>query len=422
MKLNKLFLLMLALPMALVACKNSDAPKVESEYLFDVKMATAERISEIAEEGITFEDNQFFIAFADKNESCMLTLLLQGEEGETALSAGTFTSARGAVVVDDCMLVTEDETVYTFAGGEASVTVALSNAKVYTIEAIMTDANGNKYRFTYEGEISNMSDDAIALDNAERYSSEDFGVEDNYFVIMFTDRMFTTQLGLALIGAEGEDILSAGTYTTENGGIFAEGCELFINETDEYYFTNGNIEIVVGGDINGYTFDIKASDDKGNSFHYKYEGTVRNMNLAGEALPILEGFSHGVNEQGAHDYTIVLSDKGMTSDNYPQPNSQNYVINLYCNEGGTVDAEGYITLPFGTYELDANNTHTAGTFCYDHSSYITVGSGQTGSKSYFQSGEITVTEDGIEIDAIIGNVRHHVVYNGYPKFLNRSAN
>ena len=115
MKLNKLFLLMLALPMALVACKNSDAPKVESEYLFDVKMANAERMSEIAEEGITFEDNQFFIAFTDKNESHMLTLLIQGEEGETTLSAGTYTSARGAVVLDGSMLATKDGTVYPFA-------------------------------------------------------------------------------------------------------------------------------------------------------------------------------------------------------------------------------------------------------------------------------------------------------------------
>ena len=421
MKLNKLFLLMLALPMALVACKNSDAPKVESEYLFDVKMANAERMSEIAEEGITFEDNQFFIAFTDKNESHMLTLLIQGEEGETTLSAGTYTSARGAVVLDGSMLATKDGTVYPFAGGEASVTVALSDAKGYTIEAIMTDANGNKYRFTYEGEIRNMKDNAIVLDYAERHPSNYFDLEDNYFAIMFNDRFFTYQLGIVIIGAEGEDILSAGTYTIENGGIFADGCETSLG-TKDYNFSKGNVVVVVDGDINGYTFDIKASDDKGNSFHFKYEGKVRNMNPKGDALPILEGFSYGINEYNTYGYTIILSDKSWTSENLPQSNSQNYAVRIFSNEESVADAEGYTTVPFGTYEFDAKDTHANGTFCVGHSGYIVAGEGDiVATSGGFQSGVVTITEEGIEIDGIINEQRHHVVYNGYPKFLDRSA-
>ena len=91
MKLNKLFLLMLALPLAFGGCKKSEAPKSGSEYLFDVQMSAAERVMEV--EGTTFEDNQFMLVFTDASESCMLTIFIQGEAGEKALHAGEYKRA-----------------------------------------------------------------------------------------------------------------------------------------------------------------------------------------------------------------------------------------------------------------------------------------------------------------------------------------
>lgn len=114
-------------------------------------MSAAERVMEV--EGTTLEDNQFKLVFTDASESCMLTIFIQGEAGEKALLAGEY---KRALDIESCMFIAEDETVYTFADGV--VNVALED-KVYDIEALFTDAEGGKYRFTYEGKIFMNEDD-----------------------------------------------------------------------------------------------------------------------------------------------------------------------------------------------------------------------------------------------------------------------
>ena len=63
MKLNKLFILMLALPLAMVACNKTteSKPAPEAEYSVDVEMTSAQRIRVIPEVNVTLPDYQYMI-------------------------------------------------------------------------------------------------------------------------------------------------------------------------------------------------------------------------------------------------------------------------------------------------------------------------------------------------------------------------
>ena len=71
--------------------------------------------------------------------------------------------------------------------------------------------------------------DAEPLSVAERLYP-DLQWPDNYILIAMADNIYYTQLFILLAGAEGENILTAGTYTSENGGVINKYCELYLGE------------------------------------------------------------------------------------------------------------------------------------------------------------------------------------------------
>ena len=142
MKLNKLFILMLALPLAMVACNKTteSKPAPEAEYSVDVEMTSAQRIRVIPEVNVTLPDYQYMILLQDAKTDSMLTLFVMGEDGETALTAGTYNSSRGALVLDACVY-TANETEYTFTEGSMTVEFS-SETSEYNIDVKFADANG----------------------------------------------------------------------------------------------------------------------------------------------------------------------------------------------------------------------------------------------------------------------------------------
>ena len=163
MKLKNLFYLLLAMPLAFAACEKTAEPEPQPqpdpdptpdpqpEYVVDMEMAVGMRVSEIAEMGMQFDENEFMLAFVDETQAKSLTLFIMGEDGQKTLQAGTYT-AENDIELGLTAYVVDGEAV---AFADANVVVAV-DADVYDIEAIFTDAEGGKYRFTYEGEIINM--------------------------------------------------------------------------------------------------------------------------------------------------------------------------------------------------------------------------------------------------------------------------
>ena len=171
MKLKNLFYLMLAVPMVFAACSKTteevkpgpETPEdpgtgnePEVEYVVDAEMAQAMRVREIEVGDWVSPDNQFLIAFADENANHTFTVFLIGDLEDTTLQAGTYTSEDESVdmVLTSYSYVTDDEgeDYEPIQFAEATVVVAVEG-DVYDFVGTFVTAEGDNYRFTYNGEI-----------------------------------------------------------------------------------------------------------------------------------------------------------------------------------------------------------------------------------------------------------------------------
>ena len=380
MKLNKLFLLMLALPLVLVACEK------EKETTLNPVLT------------LTSNDSMTFEADGGNGE---ITYSLKNSVKETKLTASCeaewITDLTAGDKVTFTVLANEDE------ARETKVVVAYGDQKF-------------EVKVRQNKKEQEIVEEVVTFAEAQRLMLDELGLPKNYYGILFIDATYSIQLGMVLIGAEGEDILTAGTYTADNGGILSEACELYFGDK-EYNFEDGNIEINVQYiAANVYTFDIKLADKMGNHFHYNYKGIVKDMDPNGYdvyfEVPKMYSLDLGTTDNGVYNYFIILSDKGITEENTTIPGSCYYLIDLYCATAGTVE-DGYVTLPAGVYTLD--DSMMGGTMCearYAPNDHTQVSKDAI----YFDAGEMTITEEGYSIDATIGGERHLVVYNDTPRF------
>ncbi len=393
MKIKNLFYLLLALPLAFAACEETPN-EVEKPV----------------------EKNPVLTLTSDA------TLNFGAEGGQAEITYTLENAVEGTELTATC----EADWVKAVAGDKVRVTVSANDVEEAR-EAKIVVAYGDQnfevaVKQAAKAAKTYLYDEVLAY--GERISLADYGFPDNYFLIGFYDETGNILLGVVIVGAEGESILQAGTYTTDNGGLMMEGFELYVGETEEYFFEGGDGTIVVGGDIEGYTFDIELADADAQNFHFTFEGAITGMNLNGN-LPTedvnleatyLGGTYYGTEYSDTYNYYFLLSDKGMSEDGYALAGGSYYEIDLYGVEG-EVDEEGYIHVPAGTYTFDANDTTAEWTMGNYYSSYSKVNA--TGdayeAQSGFESGQAVVTENSLVLEVVIGGVKHTVTYNGAPK-------
>ena len=349
------------------------------------------------------------------------TLEFKAEGGTAEISYTLVNPVEGTELTATC----EAEWVEVVAGDKVRVTVAANVGEAR--ETKITVAYGTK---SFDVAVKQAAKPAkeylydVDMAYAERYDLTEYDVPENYYLIAFYSADGNMLLGAVIVGAEGESILSADTYTAANGGLLMEGFELYIGETEEYFFEGGDGTIVVGGDLYGYTFDIDIANAEGQNFHFTYEGTVEAMNphagLPTEDVDMVaehfDGNYYGTDYSDSHNYYIVLSDKGLNDDGYACAGGNYYHIDLY-GVAPTVDSEGYISVPAGTYTFDANDTAaewTVGNY-YSEYSKINVNGTDYEAKAHFDGGKVVVTENSIVAELTIGGVKHTVTYNNAPK-------
>ena len=388
MRIKNLFYMLLALPLVFAACTETpDEVKKEAQ----LTLTSAETL-EFKAEGSTAEISYTLVNPVEGTE---LTATCEAEW--VSVAAGD--KVRVTVAANDGEA---RETKITVAYGKLSFDVAVKQAAKPAKE------------YLYNEEMA----------YATRVSLAEYGFPYNYYLIAFYSADGSILLGAVIVGAEGENILSAGTYTAANGGLLMEGFEFYVGETEEYFFEGGDGTIVVGGDIEGYTFDIELANAQGQNFHFTYEGVVEAMD-PNAGLPtedvnfvaeILDGEYYGTEYSTTYNYWLLLSDKGLDADGYAQAGGAYYQLDLYSVEG-TVDAEGYIHVPAGTYTFDGYDTTAEWTMGNYYSGYYKVNAEGTDyeAKSLFQSGTAVVTENSITLDIYIAGVKHIVTYNGEPK-------
>lgn len=391
MKIKNLFYLLLALPLAFAACEETPEPTPNQKEA--VLTLTSDAVLNFGAEGGEAE----------------ITYTLENAVEGTKLTA-TCEANWVKVVAADKVRVTVDAN--DGEAREAKIVVAYGNKN---FEVTVKQAAKAAKEYLY--------DEVLAY--AERISLADYGFPDNYFLIGFYDESGEILFGSVLVGDEGEGILAAGTYTSDNGGLMMEGFELYIGETEEYFFEGGSGVAVVGGDIDGYTFDFDIANAAGQNFHFTFEGVVEKMQLPTNELPTepvnftaenLDGEYYGTDYSPTYNYYILLSDKGLDTEGYSLPGGTYYQVDLYSVEG-EVDAEGYIHIPAGTYTFDANDTMAEWTLGNYYSGYFKINADGTAyeGKGLYEAGQAVVSENGITLTVTVGGVEHTVTYNGAPK-------
>lgn len=391
MKIKNLFYLLLALPLVFAACNETpDVPPTPE-----------------AKPSLTLTSDAV-LNFGAKGGEAEITYNLQNPVEGTELTVAC-----------------EADWVEAVAGDKVRVTVAANDGEAREAKIVVAYGDLNfevAVKQAAKAAKEYLYDEVLVY--GERISLADYGFPDNYYLIGFYDESGEILLGVVIVGAEGESILSAGTYTAANGGLMMEGMELYIGETEEYFFEGGNGTIVVGGDIDGYTFDIELTNADAQNFHFTFEGVINGMNLTGN-LPTedvnmeatyLGGEYYGIEYSETYNYYLLLSDKGIGEDGYVIPYGTYYQVDLYGLEG-EVDEEGYIHVPAGTYTFDANDTTAEWTMGNYYSRYSKVNGDGTAydAQSGFEAGQAVVTENSIVLEVTIAGVKHTVTYNGAPK-------
>ena len=124
----------------------------------------------------------------------------------------------------------------------------------------------------------------VELAAATRIPSDEVELTDNFFALAFADDAENIEVGIVLKGAESDTILKAGDYTSDAETLLVDACEVYVLEpAAQYTFTEGVVAVAVEGD--NYTFDMEFADDKGNLYHFTYEGTVLDMVPAEKPTP-----------------------------------------------------------------------------------------------------------------------------------------
>ena len=118
--------------------------------------------------------------------------------------------------------------------------------------------------------------EATELAVAARIPSEEFGLENNIFVLTFVDDSESKELNIVLVGDEGDEILKAGTYSAGNGGFSVEENLLVYYDTnEEFSFVDGEVVVAVDGE--NYDFDMTLVAEDGSEFMFIYSGPVVDM-------------------------------------------------------------------------------------------------------------------------------------------------
>ena len=109
---------------------------------------------------------------------------------------------------------------------------------------------------------------------AVRLSCEAYQLPWNNFAIVFEDATSEYQLALLLVGAEGDEVLKAGVYSAENGGLDVYSSVLMIG-LEEYEIAEGVAEVTLDGEV--YNFDISVTTTDGEEYTFVYTGEVEEM-------------------------------------------------------------------------------------------------------------------------------------------------
>ena len=177
------------------------------------------------------------------------------------------------------------EALPTFYTEAAWITLDAENLGAFAVAAnegeareavINIEYKEQKFAVTVKQAAVIVDDPKVAFAAAARIPSAELGLENNIFVLTFVDDSESTELNIVLVGDEGDEILKAGTYSAENGGLSVEENLLVYYDTnEELSFVDGEVVVAVDGE--NYDFDMTLVAEDGSEFMFIYSGPVVDM-------------------------------------------------------------------------------------------------------------------------------------------------
>ena len=416
----------------------------EEPYLYEAVLDGAKRMDNVA---LEYPYNYFAIEFFTDDYATRFTAYLVGKESDTILQPGTYNvDNKGIFFLKDQELCANLQK-YTLEKGEVVVSGNYNSGYEFVIT--LADVDGNLFNFTYKGEVQNMDQsmnkptepvtftaeslDAFYNDTQEGacnyYTTlSDIGLnEEGYELPGGTYYIVDFYGPKSEVDEEGYVTIPSGTYTFDAKNTYSEWT--FSKMNSQYYKVGSDGK---SNDAEGYfeagtavvTADgitLTATID-GVEHTVTYKGTPSVYVGKPAAPPVdgefvakrLDGFYYSIGG-GINDYYIVLSDNGSDRDGYLNPNCTGYIFDIYGPEA-TVDSDGYITIPAGTYTLDLFDSSELWTIANSYSYFnITDTDGNNTILSIYDSATVVVTATGITANVVIQGEEHTVVYKGTPR-------
>lgn len=374
-------------------------------------MITAERVDG-AEEGIELAENDFMLLFENKMNNTKMSLHLVGNEGDSVLQAGSYSSAEGKLVVANSGIGIAGQEVY-ISEGVAKVALDID---IYQIEVKFKGDNGIDYVVSFNGMIDNMTTggdepvDAFVPVKvvAETNESWDLG---NFMLQLYIDGTRYHELDMYDTVNPNRNYLSAGTYTTTDGTIGE--WSIFNTGVDQNCAVlDAEITIVINEDesvkISGY---IKSEEE--HEITVEWQGVVEGFNFAtgGDAetfnAPLLDVEYNGQAYSVNYNYYVTLSDNGFNANGNMKDNSTYYFFDLYSNVAGGADGG---VVPAGNYVLASGMG--VNTFDPEYSYAVIIKNGEPLYKLYSEA-VVVVSENRIEAQIVFEDgTLQSVVYEG----------
>lgn len=358
MKIKNLFYLLLALPLVFAACEPEPAPEPEPEKKYKPELTlTSEEV----------------MTFPDEGGEGVITYTAQMVEvtRESPVPEPQVKATCAADWVTDLTVVPEENKI--------TFNVAENEDKKRETE-IVVEYSSRKFSVTVKQSENAYNIGAVReLAAAMRIPSEEIDLPENYFALAFCDDSENTELGIVLVGAEGEAILQTGEYSSDEEKMVIDACELCIydpeTETEtEYTLVWGNAVVELEGET--YRIKIALADDTDFAHQFTYEGPIVDMVPAEKPQP--EAFTPVKVEA----YREAHWDLG------------NFELQLYINDSlyHSLDMQDNVS-PNDKYLSAGNYSYADGTITSWSNFVIDV---ETGEGAYFAAAEIELAhnEDG----------------------------
>ena len=408
MKLNKLFLLLLALPLAFAACEPVEPLGPQPDPVLTL---TSESSMHFTPEG-----GQGTITYTIENP------------GIIELTAVATTEWVTNITIDDGITFTVEPNPTTEERRDRIlVTYGEQNFNVFIIQ------EGIEPVVTFE---------------AEKFEAVYYGTQysPNYNVAIYLSDLGFTEDGYALPGAT---YYTLDLYMDQQPPITEDGWMTVPAGTYTYDGTDSYKDMSIGVAYSSY---FKINED-GSAYEEQasYESvelTITESNISFVAY--IDGVKHVVSYNGApvffagvpvvledteveaitlvgeyyadqystsFCYYVQLSDKGYSEDGDVLADAHYFAIDLYGVEP-TIDTEGYLHIPAGTYTIDPNGAYGEWNIGRDYSYACKINYDGTAYEWYEQFDDVVVeiTENSIRMEATVNGSQIIATHNGEAKF------